>query len=264
MARGPKKHLKRLAAPKHWMLTKMGGTWAPRPSTGPHKMRECLPLILILRNRLKYALTKKEVQQILMQRLIKVDGKVRTDSNYPCGFMDVISIDKTDEHFRMMYDAKGRFVLHRLNSKTLSNENSYKLARVQSVAVGAKGVPYIVTHDGRTIRYPDPLVRMLDSVVVDTATNKIKDFIKFDIGNLVMVTGGRNTGRVGVVQHREKHKGTFDICHVKDAAGNEFATRMSNVFVIGKGSKPMVSLPKAKGIKMTIVEEMNKRKEDSA
>jgi small subunit ribosomal protein S4e len=39
---------------------------------------------------------------------------------------------------------------------------------------------------------------------------------------------------------------------------------MSNVFVIGKGSKPMVSLPKAKGIKMTIVEELEKRKEESA
>merc|ERR1711924_64620 len=50
---------------KHWMLEKMGGTWAPRPSTGPHKLRECLPLVLILRNRLKYAPTNKEVQRIL-------------------------------------------------------------------------------------------------------------------------------------------------------------------------------------------------------
>merc|ERR1711985_151437 len=107
----------------------MGGVWAPRPSTGPHKLRECLPLILILRNRLKYALTKKEVQQILMQRLIKVDGEVRTDPNYPCGFMDVISIDKTDEHF--------------------PNEKDFKLCRVQKLAVGAKSVPYIATHDGR-------------------------------------------------------------------------------------------------------------------
>merc|ERR1711977_406734 len=40
----------------------MGGTWAPRPSTGPHKLRECLPLVLILRNRLKYALTKGQNQ----------------------------------------------------------------------------------------------------------------------------------------------------------------------------------------------------------
>lgn len=27
MARGPKKHMKRLNAPKHWMLDKLGGTW---------------------------------------------------------------------------------------------------------------------------------------------------------------------------------------------------------------------------------------------
>ena len=87
MARGPKRHLKRLNAPKHWMLDKLGGVWAPRPSTGPHKLRECLPLIILLRNRLKYALNTKEVKYILMQRLVKVDGKARTDKTYPSGFM---------------------------------------------------------------------------------------------------------------------------------------------------------------------------------
>ncbi|KHN38540.1 40S ribosomal protein S4 [Glycine soja] len=56
-ARGLKKHLKRLNARKHWMLDKLGGAFAPKPSSGSHKSRECLPLILILRNRLKYALT---------------------------------------------------------------------------------------------------------------------------------------------------------------------------------------------------------------
>ncbi|KAG8040520.1 hypothetical protein G9C98_002516 [Cotesia typhae] len=86
-ARGPKKHLKRLHAPKAWMLDKLGGVFAPRPSTGPHKLRECLPLVIFLRNRLKYALTNSEVTKIVMQRLIKIDGKVRTDINYPAGFM---------------------------------------------------------------------------------------------------------------------------------------------------------------------------------
>jgi len=32
MARGPKKHLKRITAPKSWMLSKLGGIWATRPS----------------------------------------------------------------------------------------------------------------------------------------------------------------------------------------------------------------------------------------
>ena len=79
--------MKRLNAPKHWMLNKMGGVWAPHPSCGPHKLRECLPLLLIIRNRLKYALTNQEVKMICMERLVKVDGKVRTDSTFPAGFM---------------------------------------------------------------------------------------------------------------------------------------------------------------------------------
>lgn len=69
------------------MLDKLGGVFAPRPSTGPHKLRESLPLVIFLRNRLKYALTNTEVTKIVMQRLIKVDGKVRTDINFPAGFM---------------------------------------------------------------------------------------------------------------------------------------------------------------------------------
>ena len=87
MARGPKKHLKRLDAPKHWMLDKLGGIWAPRPSTGPHKLRECLPLVVMLRNRLNYALTGHETKMICINRHVAVDGKIRTDPNFPAGFM---------------------------------------------------------------------------------------------------------------------------------------------------------------------------------
>ena len=47
-------------------------------------------MVVFLRNRLKYALTNSEVTKIVMQRLIKVDGKVRTDANYPAGFMGKI------------------------------------------------------------------------------------------------------------------------------------------------------------------------------
>jgi ribosomal protein S4E len=39
--------MKRINAPKHWMLDKMGGVWAPKPSAGPHKTRECVPLIVL-------------------------------------------------------------------------------------------------------------------------------------------------------------------------------------------------------------------------
>jgi small subunit ribosomal protein S4e len=251
MARGPKKHLKRLAAPKHWMLDKMGGVFAPRPSSGPHKLRECLPLIILLRNRLKYALTKREVKMILMQKLVKVDGKVRTDVKFPAGFMDVVSIDKTNETFRLLFDTKGRFILQRLQPA----EAKYKLCKVRKVGTGQNNVPFVSTFDGRTFRYPDPLIKVNDSIKVDIESSKILDYVKFDVGNLVMVTGGYNQGRVGVVVKREKHPGSWDIIHIKDALGQSFATRISNVYVIGKGTKSLISLPAKKGIRRSVLEE---------
>jgi len=255
MPRGPKKHLKRLNAPKSWMLDKLGGVFTIRPSSGPHKVSESLPISLFLRNRLKYALNIKEVETIMKQRLVKIDGKTRTDKKFPTGFQDVVQIDKTGENFRLLYDVKGRFIVHRITGQ----EAKYKLCRVRKVKTGAKGIPFIYTSDGRTIRYPDPIVKVHDTVQVDLATSKIQDTIKFDTGNLCMVTGGRNTGRVGTIMSRERHPGSFDIVHVKDSNGHMFATRLGYIFVIGKGNKPYISLPKGKGIKLSIAEERDKR-----
>jgi len=219
---------------------------------GSHKLRESLPLVILLRNRLKYALTKREVTLILMQRFVKVDNKVRTDTTFPAGFMDVVAIDKVQNgNFRLLYDTKGRFTLQKITPQ----EAKYKLGKVKRAQLGAKGIPYVALHDGRTIRYPHPDIKVNDTVKVDLETGKIEAFIKFEVGNLVMITGGRNLGRVGVITSREKHPGSFEIVHVKDAAGQAFATRIGNVFIIGKGTKSLVSLPQKKGIKRTPLEE---------
>jgi len=144
----------------------------------------------------------------------------------------VISIEKSGEHFRLLYDVKGRFAIHRISEE----EATYKLLKVRKVQLGAKGVPFIVTHDGRTIRYPDPAIKVNDVVKFDLVENKIVDHVKFEQGNvgffsfvrlgrwgrradpsslvlsqLVMLTGGRNQGRVGTIVHRERHLGGYDI-----------------------------------------------------
>jgi small subunit ribosomal protein S4e len=229
----------------------MGGVWAPRPSTGPHKLRECVPLCILLRERLKYALTNKECMQICMERCVKIDGKVRTDHNFPVGIMDVIELEKSGDRFRLLMDTKGRFVLHRVDKE----ETAYKLCRVVKTYVGAKKVPMAVTHDARTIRYPDPDVKASDSVKVDIATGKMTEFIKFEVGALVLVTKGHNAGRVGTLQHIEHHLNSFEIVTIKDGKGHVFCTRQTNVFVIGSGTTPRVTLPKGKGIKKTILDE---------
>merc|ERR1719473_1008116 len=132
---------------------------------------------------------------IAMQRLIKVDGKVRTDMFFPAGFMDVVQIEKTKENFRLLYDTKGKFVLHKVHKE----EASYKLCRVKKIMRGPKGTPYAVTHDGRTLRYPDPDVKTNDTVRLDLTTGKILDHVKFENGSTVMVSAGNSMGRVGTI-----------------------------------------------------------------
>ncbi|CAB9513766.1 40S ribosomal protein S4 [Seminavis robusta] len=251
MPRGPRKHLKRLHAPKKWNLAKMTGVFAPRPSAGPHKLRECIPVCVILRDKLKYALTNKEFMQICMERCVKVDGKVRTDHNFPAGFMDVIELEKSGDRFRVMFDIKGRFVLQRLDRQ----EAQFKLCRVSKVYVSQGKVPVAVTHDGRTIRYPDPDTKVNDTIKVNIETGKMSDIMKFELGAMVMLTRGHNCGRVGTLQHIEKHEGSFAIVTIKDSKGNVFSTRLENCFVIGSGSTPQISLPKGRGVKKTILQE---------
>lgn len=53
----------------------------------------------------------------------------------------------------------------------------------------------------------------------------------------------------------DRHPGAFDIVTLRDARGTQFATRLSNVFVIGE-TESLVTLPKGKGIKLTIAEEV--------
>merc|ERR1711887_492197 len=100
---------------------------------------------------------------------------------------------------------KGRFTVHRITPQ----EAKYKLCKVRDIKLGPKGVPFLYTADGRTIRYPDPIIKRHDSVQLDISTGKIQDVITF-------------------------------------------ATRLAYIFIIGKGNKPYISLPKGKGLKLSI------------
>lgn len=146
------------------MLNKLGGVYATRAGTGPHKRKESIPLSVLLRNRLRYAITRQEAIKIVKDKegLIKIDGKIRRDPKFPLGIMDVVTIDRTGENFRILYDVKGRYQAHKIDAK----EAQFKLCSVKRKAMGPKKVPYVVTHDGRTLRFPHPDIKKHDTVKV--------------------------------------------------------------------------------------------------
>ena len=96
----------------------------------------------------------------------------------------------------------------------------FKLGKVVANKLGPGGVPYIVTHDGKTMRYPNPDTKVYDTVKIDLETTRPMEILKFEIGAQVYCNSGRNKGRIGILVARDRHPGMFDIVHVKDLAGN--------------------------------------------
>ena len=75
----------------------------------------------------------------------------------------------------------------------------------------------------------------------------------------MFVTGGNNIGRVGTLMHVEHHPGSYEIVHIKDSNGSQFATRLTNIFVIGQGKKPLIKLPRNQGVRLSLIAERNAR-----
>jgi small subunit ribosomal protein S4e len=170
--------------------------------------------------------------------------------------MDVLNIVKTGESFRLLYDEKGRFTLVSVKGP----EANFKLCKIVKKAVGPNKIPYVVTHDARTIRFPHPDINENDTIKLDLEKNEIVSWISNEPGHLAYVTGGNNIGRVGSILHVERHLGSFDIVHLKDANGKTFATRSGNIFIIGN-KKSEITLPASEGIYLNIMEEKARREE---
>lgn len=257
MARGPRKHFKRIRAPKSWLMDKMGGVFAVRPAEGPHPLRESIPLQVVLRDKLHFARTGREVDVILHQKegLVHVDKKVRRNPKYPIGLMDVIDLPKVGTSYRVLYDVKGRFVF----VKVKKAEAAFKLCRVERKQIGANGITYIVTHDGRTLRFANKEVTINDTIKLNLDNNEIVERYPMTVHNLAYVENGSNRGRVGVISHISHFDGNHDLVTLKDAKGHLFTTRSSYVFMIGNGNNSAITLPKENGIKLSILEEAAKR-----
>ncbi|KAF3823117.1 hypothetical protein GH733_010553 [Mirounga leonina] len=112
-----------------------------------------------------------------------------------------------------------------------------QLCRVRKIFVSTKGIPHVMIHDVPIIFYLHPLIKVNYNIQINLETGKIINFIKFDTGNLGMVTGGANLEEIEL---------TTNIDIMALWMWLIFADLVSNVFVIGKHNKPWISLNQGK------------------
>jgi small subunit ribosomal protein S4e len=235
-------HLKRLASPRAWHIPKKAATWSPKPRPGPHAMDKSVPVGLLVRDYLKLADTMREVRRILGAGEVMVDGKVAKDPKQVVGFMDVLSIKKTGQNFRALYDHHGRIVLHPIQA----NAATWKLCRIEDKTTVKEGRTQLNLHDGRNVLVKEKTYKTGDVVKMSLPEQKVLAHYPLSQGSVAVITGGKHIGELASVASVEVTRNPKPNLVAMKAGDREFSTIKPYVFVVGK-DKAEITLPTPAG-----------------
>ena len=232
-----KKHLKRLPAPRSWSIPRKTDFWVVRPSPGPHGIGESVPLGSILRDMLKVCDTAREARHILNNRGVLVDGRVVTDPKFPVGLMDVLSLNETKAHYRMLVNTRGRMSLVGIDE----GDAKWKLCRVEDKTTVRGGKTQVNLHDGRNLLLPKDSYKTGTTVKMNVPGQKVLEHYDLNKGAPVLVTAGQHVGEIAhVLEVQRTRNPRANIVTFTEG----FSTDIQKVFVVGTEG-PTIKTPEA-------------------
>ena len=235
-----KKHVKRMAAPSSWAIPRKTSHWVTKPRAGPHGTSESMPLLAVVRDMLKLCDNSREARFIIGSRGIEVDGAIVTDYKYPVGLMDVVTVLKTKQSYRMLIDYKAKLQLLPIEEE----EKGWKLARIDNKTSVKKGKVQLNLHDGRNLLLPKDQYKTGDVLKIEVPSQKILKSFKLDKGSVALLTGGSHPGSVQTIEAYQISRGSApNIVTFKEG----LTTVKENVFVVGD-KLPEIKLMEAKAV----------------
>jgi small subunit ribosomal protein S4e len=237
--KGKTGRLKRNPSPDFWPIHRKELTWVVKPACGPHSLENCLSLTLVLRDMLGVAKTKKEVDMILSEGKVMVDGKVRRKADFPVGLMDVVSIPALNKFYRVFPTHKGLSLI-----SISKNEAGFKLCRVEDKTTVSNGVQ-VALNDGSNMlmKVADPKnptevpYETFDILKMNLPDKQVSGVIKTKVGNVAVITGGKNIGKIGRIVEIEKteaKKRKAALAVIEDEKGAHYQTVLDFVFSLGE------------------------------
>ncbi|RRJ30300.1 30S ribosomal protein S4e [Halocatena pleomorpha] len=188
------KHQKRLSVPKTWPIARKEQQYTVKADAGPHG-EEGVPLLIVLRDVLGYADSKKEAMYALDQGSVLVNGTVPSDVRRPVGMFDIISFIERKEYYRVFPDEGGRLALTPIDAA----DTDGKLGKVANKRHVSGGQIQIGLHDGRTLLTEESSISPNDSIVVGTDDDAILAHFPYEEGALVTAVKGRHAGEIGTI-----------------------------------------------------------------
>ncbi len=223
-------HLKRLATTKAWPIHRKETVYTTRPSPGPHRATESLPLNVVMRDLLKITASTKETKNILNSGKILIDQKARRDHRFPVGIMDILSIPELKRGYLVLHDRRGKFALHEISHE----DSETKLCKVVNKRVIKGKKMQLNLYDGKNVNVDSDDYKVGDSVHVSLKEMKVTKHLKLGKGALIYLTGGRHVGKYGELAEIKHFKGIEEDRIVIRSGKDEIETLKSYAFVVDK------------------------------
>jgi small subunit ribosomal protein S4e len=221
-------HQKRLSVPNSWPVERKTETFTVKAGAGPHG-EAGVPLLIVLRDVLGYADTRKEARYALDQDSVLINGTPVSDEERPVGMFDILAFAEREEYYRVFPGEGGRLSLTAIDPDAAGS----KLGKVVEKRHVPGGDVQLTLHDGRTLVVDDTDYDGGDSVVVSNDDSEVVAHFEYEEGALVTAVDGEHAGEVGAVDAIQVTPGSADnIVRVTQDGDAGFETVEDYVVVI--------------------------------
>ena len=189
------KHQKRLSVPNSWPVERKTETFTVKADAGPHG-EAGVPLLIVLRDVLGYADSRKEARYALDQDSVLINGRPVSDEERPVGMFDILAFVERGEHYRVFPGAGGRLALTSIDEDAADS----KLGKIVNKKHVPGGDVQLTLHDGQTLIVDeDSGYDGGDSIVVDNEDDEVVAHFEYEEGALVTAVDGEHAGEVGEI-----------------------------------------------------------------
>ena len=185
-------HTKRSQMPKSWPVPRKTKTkrFVAMPN---HAKGSSLNLLVILRDILKFAKTRKEAKHILHNGDVKVNGKTRRAEEFPVQILDTVSLEKINKYYRLEI-VNRKFSLVEIKK----SEVETKIVKIIGKITLEKNKIQMNLADG-TNMLSKVKFNLGDSAVLNTAKNTVEKVLPLKQKAKVEIIAGKHAGEKGEI-----------------------------------------------------------------
>ena len=157
-------------------------------ATASSNLQNSVPVVIAIRDILNLAKTKKEVKNMIIQKILKINGREVEDYRESIHLFNIFQAGKD---YVLKLSPTRKFFLEE------TKEGKERLCKVIGKRLVAKNRIQLNLHDGTNI-LGDNKVKVGDSVYLDLS-GKMKRSVSPEKGKEVFITGGRYEGQSGKI-----------------------------------------------------------------